>query len=148
MAILAEVEFAVEPDLNVNEFIQVLVRSTLGERRPVQDRERMQVMLDQADVIVTARHHGQLVGVSRAITDFSYCTYLSDLAVSSEYQRQGIGRELLLRTHQEAGFQTRLVLIAAPGAVTYYPAIGLEQHPSCWTIAGRDPDVSQPTEQK
>ena len=91
-------------------------------------------MLQQADVIVTARLAGQLVGVSRALTDFQFCTYLSDLAVDEAYQRQGIGRRLIAETHQAAGLHTMLILIAAPKAASYYPHIGMEPHPSCWMI--------------
>ena len=78
-------------------------------------------MLEHADIIVTARADGQLVGISRAITDFSYCTYLSDLAVDEAYQRRGIGKELIRRTHEASGRQTLLVLLAAPRARGYYP---------------------------
>ena len=77
---------------------------------------------------------GRLVGVSRAITDFSYCTYLSDLAVDRDYQRQGIGRELIRLTHEAAGLDTMLILLAAPLARTYYPHIGMNPHDSCWII--------------
>lgn len=128
------IEYGLEPDLSVDEFIDVLVRSTLGERRPVNDRARMQGMLDHADVVVTARAEGRLVGISRAITDFSFCTYLSDLAVDQDFQGQGIGRELIRRTHEAAGFDTGLVLLAAPKAQTYYPHIGMTRHESCWTV--------------
>jgi GNAT superfamily N-acetyltransferase len=91
-------------------------------------------MLANADVIVTARVDGLLVGVSRAITDFAYCTYLSDLAVDEAYQGRGIGRELLRRTHEAAGLHTSLVLLAAPKAEGYYPHVGMMRHGSCWTI--------------
>jgi len=128
------IEYGLEPDLSVDEFIDVLVRSTLGERRPVNERARMQGMLDHADVVVTARAEGRLVGISRAITDFSFCTYLSDLAVDQDFQGQGIGRELIRRTHEAAGFDTGLVLLAAPKAQTYYPHIGMTRHESCWTV--------------
>jgi GNAT superfamily N-acetyltransferase len=80
-----------EPNLTAQEFIDVLVRSTLAERRPVNEYDTIQVMVKNADLIVTARLDGLLIGVSRAITDFAYCTYLSDLAVDATYQRQGIG---------------------------------------------------------
>jgi predicted N-acetyltransferase YhbS len=85
-------------------------------------------------VILTARSEGKLVGVSRAITDFAYCTYLSDLAVDVEFQGCGIGRKLIRRTHEAAGTQTRLILLAAPAATSYYPHIGMQQHESCWMI--------------
>lgn len=126
--------YQLEPDLSPAEFIDVLVRSTLAERRPVEDRERIARMLNNADVIVTARLDGLLVGVSRAITDFAYCTYLSDLAVDVKHQKQGIGRELIRRTHESAGLGTTLVLLAAPKARDYYPHVGMTRHDSCWTL--------------
>ena len=130
------IDYQLEPQLSAEEFIDVLVRSTLGERRPVDDRERIESMLKNADLIVTARSNGRLVGVSRAITDFTFCTYLSDLAVDESCQKQGIGRKLIERTHEAAGLMTRLILIAAPTARSYYPHIGMVPHDSCWM---RDP---------
>jgi GNAT superfamily N-acetyltransferase len=128
------VDYAVEPRLSPQEFVDLLVRSTLAERRPVHDAATVEGMLQYADVIVTARVAGRLVGVSRAITDFHYCTYLSDLAVDEKFQRQGIGRELIRRTHEAAGLGTTPVLPAAPAAESYYPHIGLARHDSCWII--------------
>jgi len=124
--------YALEPNLTPAAFIDILVRSTLAERRPVDRDEVIQKMLAQADIIVTARADYRLVGVSRALTDFAYCTYLSDLAVDEAFQRRGIGRELIRRTHQAAGLHTNLILLAAPKARSYYPHIGMENHDSCW----------------
>jgi GNAT superfamily N-acetyltransferase len=123
-----------EPTLSPQEFIDVLVRSTLAERRPIRDLNTIQAMLKHADVILTARSEGLLIGVSRALTDFAFCTYLSDLAVDQQFQRQGIGRELIRRTHEAAGRHTTLILLAAPKAQTYYPHIGMTRHESCWVI--------------
>ena len=132
------VTYGIEPALAAREFVDVLVRSTLGERRPIDQPDTIAGMLGQADVIVTARtQNGSLIGVSRAITDFSYCTYLADLAVDKACQRRGIGRELIRRTHQAAGLQTTLILLSAPAARTYYPHIGLQSHDSCWIIGGQ-----------
>ena len=130
------VTYQLEPDLSPDEFIDVLVRSTLAERLPVHDLNTIRAMLKNADVILTARFDGVLVGVSRAITDFAFCTYLSDLAVDEKYQRQGIGRELIRRTHEAAGLHTTLILLAAPKAQTYYPHVGMARHESCWIIGG------------
>ena len=129
--------YQLEPNLNVAEFVDVLVRSTLAERRPVHRPDVVRGMLQHADVILTARVDDKLVGVSRAVTDYSYCTYLSDLAVDQAYQGSGIGRELIRRTHEAAGVHTTLILLAAPRAQTYYPHIGMEQHPSAWIIRGQ-----------
>jgi len=124
--------YQLEPSLTATEFIDVLERSTLAERRPVDDLDTIQGMLRHADVIVTARVNSLLVGVSRSITDFSFCTYLSDLAVDQAFQGRGIGRELLRRAHEAAGLHTTLLLLAAPKAESYYPQIGLTKHESCW----------------
>ncbi len=125
------------PDVGPDEFIDLLERSTLAERRPVAEPETIRSMLEQAEVIITARIAGRLVGISRAITDFSFCTYLSDLAVDQEHQRQGIGKELIRLTHEAAGLNTMLILLAAPLARTYYPHIGMQPHDSCWIIPRR-----------
>ena len=129
------VTYRLEPNLTAEDFIDVLRRSSLAERRPVQDLDTIQAMLKNADVILTARFDGLLVGVSRAITDFAYCTYLSDLAVDEKYQRRGIGRKLIRRTHEAAGLHSTLILLAAPKAQTYYPHVGMTKHESCWVIA-------------
>lgn len=132
-AIVMSIVYQIEPELSPAEFIDVLRRSTLAERRPVDDVERIGRMLAHASCIFTAREPGGLlVGVSRAITDFAYCTYLSDLAVDVEFQGQSIGRTLIDRTHEQCGLHTTLLLLAAPKAQTYYPHIGMEPHTSCW----------------
>jgi predicted N-acetyltransferase YhbS len=126
--------YGIEPNLSIEEFIDVLNRSTLGERRPVADRERIRKMLAHATLIVTAREDGKLVGISRALTDFGFCTYLSDLAVDVAYQGHGIGRELIRRTQEAAGVENKLILLAAPKARSYYPHIGMKAHDSCWVL--------------
>ena len=128
------ITYALEPDLSAEEFRSVLIASTLGERRPVDDLSRLERMLRQADLIVTARAGGRLVGISRALTDFCYCCYLSDLAVDVAHQRQGIGRRLIEETRRAAGDLSNLILVAAPAAESYYPHIGMQQRPSCWTL--------------
>ena len=128
------IAYAREPDLSAAEFRDVLIASTLGERRPVSDLARLERMLRQADIIVTARDGSRLVGVSRAISDFAYCYYLSDLAVDAAYQRRGIGKALIDETRAAAGEGATLILVAAPAAQAYYPKIGMTPIASGWMI--------------
>ena len=126
-------------DIDLDEVIELYVDSTLGERRPVAERERMMRMLAEADLVVTAWDDDLMVGISRSVTDWVYCTYLSDLAVRLAYQGQGIGRELVRRTRQETPDAT-VILLSAPKAVDYYPKIGMTQHNSAWILpAGAEP---------
>ena len=122
-------------DLDLDAVIELYVDSTLGERRPVSDRRRMQRMLEHANLVVTAWDGARMVGISRSLTDFVYATYLSDLAVRKSYQRAGIGRELV-RLTREAAPRAMLILLAAPAAEKYYPHIGFEQHPQAWILRG------------
>lgn len=129
-----EIGYQMEPDLAADDFIAVLAASGLAERRPVSDRARIETMLRHADIVLTARHAGRLVGVSRALADYGFCCYLSDLAVDRAYQGRGIGRRLIERTWDAAGRHTTLILLAAPKAVTYYPHIGMRHHDACYVI--------------
>lgn len=94
-------------------------------------------MLANADIIVVARAGDRAVGVARSVSDFHYCTYLSDLAVDHEFQRKGIGKQLIHETHRSIDFRGNLILLAAPAAREYYPHIGMEHHDSCWISGGR-----------
>jgi GNAT superfamily N-acetyltransferase len=120
-------------DLDVDSAIELYVASTLGERRPVADRERMMTMIRSADILITAWDGDLLVGVSRSITDWVWTTYLADLAVRLSHQRKGIGKELMRRT-QAAAPQARLLLLAAPAAVDYYPRVGFRHMPQAWWL--------------
>jgi GNAT superfamily N-acetyltransferase len=128
----AQIAYSLQRTLTVEQFRELLVASTLGERRPVNDPERLGTMLKHATLLVTAWDGDLLVGVSRCLCDFAFANYCSDLAVRESHQKSGIGRELL-RLSLEAG-GCRLILLSAPQAVTYYPHIGLTQHPSAWTL--------------
>jgi GNAT superfamily N-acetyltransferase len=126
-------EYRIGNRLDLDDVIELYRASTLGERRPIDDRERMATMLNNANLVVTAWDGPQMVGIARSVTDFAFCTYLSDLAVRESHQRRGIGRELIQRT-KEAAPQASLILLAAPKAVDFYPHIGFTRHESAWWL--------------
>jgi predicted N-acetyltransferase YhbS len=131
------IAYRVGNKLDLDQVIDLYRASTLGERRPVDDRQRMETMLANANLVVTAWDGALLVGISRALTDFAYATYLSDLAVRVSHQGRGIGKELMRITQRE-GRTARVILLAAPKAATYYPHAGFTQHPSAWTLGPDD----------
>ena len=128
-----EIKYERELSVTVEEFISVMKESTLGERRPVDDFERMKAMIENSNLVITARHEGKLVGIARSVSDFAFATYLSDLAVHVQYQRQGIGKELIKKTKLEAPL-AKIILLAAPAAIDYYPKIGMEQFKYCFLL--------------
>ena len=119
------------------EFVDVLRRSTLAERRPVEDAACIRAMLAHADLLCTAWDGELLVGVARSVTDFEYCCYLSDLAVDARYQKKGIGRELIRLTQSRLGSKAKIILLAAPKAEGYYGKVGFSQHRSAWVLDGK-----------
>jgi N-acetylglutamate synthase-like GNAT family acetyltransferase len=108
-----------------------------GLRRPVEDLDRIRRMFENANLIICAWDEERLVGVARALTDFSYCCYLSDLAVDPEYQRNGIGKELVRRVREAIGEESMLLLLAAPTAEEYYPHLGFEKVENGWQLPRR-----------
>ena len=130
-----QVIYKTDRKISVEQFIDLLVRSTLAERRPVSDKAKIERMLTYGNILITAWHNDLLVGVSRALSDFSFCCYLSDLAVDEAYQHKGIGKELIRLTHEIAGENdTTLILLAAPKAAEYYPKIGMDRNTDCFII--------------
>jgi predicted N-acetyltransferase YhbS len=117
------------------QFVDLLQRSTLAERRPVDDSGCIRAMLQHANLLCTAWDGDKLVGVARSVTDFAYCCYLSDLAIDTVYQKQGIGKELIRLTQSRLGAKAKIILLAAPKAETYYPRIGFTAHQSAWILA-------------
>jgi predicted N-acetyltransferase YhbS len=113
--------------------------STLGERRPINDPGTLEAMLANANLVVTAWDGDELVGIARTFTDFVYSGYLSDLAVHARCQRQGIGIGLIEHTRAAMGPKSKLILLAAPAAVDYYPRIGFTHHPQAWILSATDP---------
>lgn len=126
--------YKVETELDPAEFIDVLKRSTLSERRPVNDLDRIKKMCENANLVITARMNSILIGIARSITDFAYCTYLSDLAVDIDYQKKGIGKKLIEETKKKTP-QATLILLSAPAAVDYYPKIGMTKHNHCYILS-------------
>ena len=131
-----KIKYAVEKVLDPDEFVDILKRSTLAQRRPLKDRKRVVRMCRYANLIVTARDEkGKLVGLARSLTDFALCCYLSDLAVDRKLQRKGIGRELVRQTQEAAGGdEVMLLLVSAPAAMDYYPKIGLKRFDNAFGI--------------
>lgn len=119
----------------------LLQESTLGERRPVDDRECIEGMVRNSNLMVTAWRGEQLVGVARSMTDFHYACYLSDLAVHKKYQGIGIGKKLQVITQSQLGSKCKLILVAAPTANSYYEHIGFTNNQRCWVL-DRDQSVN------
>ena len=126
------VDYRTDASLSAAQLADLFRRS--GIRRPVDDLPRLEAMIRHADLVVTAWRSGDLVGVARSLTDWRYCCYLSDLAVDRQWQRLGIGTELLRRTKAAVGEESMLLLLSAPEAMAFYARIGMDAVGNGWII--------------
>jgi len=127
-------EYKINEPISANQFIELLKNSTLGKRRPVDDRVCIAGMISNSNLTVSAWDGENLVGISRCVTDFHYACYLSDLAVSETHQKSGVGKELQRLTQKQLGPRCQLILIAAPAANSYYEHIGFTHNERCWVL--------------
>lgn len=128
------IHYDINKKISVQQFCDLLSKTTLGDRRPLKDLATIKGMLDNANLIISAWQGEQLVGIARSVTDFHYCCYLSDLAVDENIQSNGIGKNLIKITKQQLMPKCSLILLAAPLAQDYYPKIGFEAHNSAWIL--------------
>lgn len=128
------IEYKINTPVSTDQFIDLLRESTLGERRPIEDRECMEGMVENSNLVITAWDGEKLIGIARSMTDFHYACYLSDLAVDKKYQNGGIGRKLQVITQEQLGTKCKLILIAAPAANSYYEYIGFTNNQRCWVL--------------
>jgi GNAT superfamily N-acetyltransferase len=133
------IEYRTGNALDLGQVIELYEASTLGQRRPIDDRPRFAAMLRNANLVITAWDRELLVGISRSLTDFSHFTYLADLAVRVSHQKRGIGKELIRLTQLEGGPKTSILLLAAPAAEKYYHRIGFSQAPHAWLLNAGEP---------
>lgn len=126
------ITYSFDRKLNADQIIELCLSA--GLIRPTEDKDRMQAMFDNSNLILTAWSGDLLVGFARSVTDFVYCCYLSDLAVRKEFQKQGIGKELVYRTKAHIGDKVMLLLLAMPAAIGYYPKIGMEKADNAFII--------------
>jgi GNAT superfamily N-acetyltransferase len=128
------ISYSFKAPITAKQAIDLYKRSTLGERRPINNVTTFELMLKNANLIVTAWDDDKLIGISRSLTDFAYVAYLADLAVDEQYQRTGIGKQLIEETKARLGPECMIVLLAAPKANAYYEHLGFEHNPRAWTL--------------
>ena len=128
------IQFRDDANITAEQAIDLYMRSTLGERRPIHNKETFEAMLKNANLTITAWDENTLVGIARTLTDFAYVAYLADLAVDQQYQHSGIGKQLIANTQSRLGPECMIVLLAAPKANEYYEHIGFEHNPRAWVL--------------
>jgi len=128
------IQFRDDANITAEQAIDLYMRSTLGERRPIHNKETFEAMLKNANLTITAWDEDTLVGIARTLTDFAYVAYLADLAVDQQYQHSGIGKQLIANTQSRLGPECMIVLLAAPKANEYYEHIGFEHNPRAWVL--------------
>ena len=126
------IHYLINEPVSTQQYIDLLQKTSLGPRRSIQNADLITGMLQHSNLVISAWYKQELVGIARSVTDFYFCCYLADLAVTVRFQKEGIGKKLIEITEQQLQPECTLTLLAAPQAVTYYPKIGFSQHPSAW----------------
>jgi ribosomal protein S18 acetylase RimI-like enzyme len=129
---ISNITYQINRKISAEEVSNLFKKS--GINRPLEDLDRIQRMVENADINITAWDNDQLIGIARSITDYSFCCYLSDLAVDEDYQHRGIGKKLVRITKEHIGEEVSLILLASPIAMEYYPHIGFEKLDNCFAI--------------
>jgi len=126
------ISYMINQEVKPAEVVRLFVNS--GIHRPTNDLGRIRKMIKNANLTVSARDGKKLVGILRALTDFSYCCYISDLVVDKKYQRQGIGKKMIYLATKTVGEQVMLLLLSSPEADSFYSHIGLKKVENAWQI--------------
>ena len=83
-----------------------------------------------------ARDDDKAVGVARLLWDGGYIAFLSDVIVDPEYQRQGIGKNLVesiigrIKADMKPGYKVKICLLAAKGKEPFYEKLGFAERPA------------------
>jgi len=134
------IEYKINEPITSEQFVELLEKSSLAERRPIHNSECMEGVVKNSNLVVSAWHGDELIGIARSVTDFHYACYLSDLAVDQKYQKNGVGKRLLALTQEQLNEECKLILVAAPDANSYYEHLGFENNPRCWVL-GREQKI-------
>jgi GNAT superfamily N-acetyltransferase len=131
------ISYQLEAEISINEFQSILEESGLARRRPMEDLNLLAQMISGSNLLVTARAEGKLVGLLRGISDHCYRSFIADLAVSQDYQRKGIGRQLLTIAREQAP-EARLFLFSAEDAAPFYENLGFHLHERCYQLKAEE----------
>lgn len=116
--------YQVESSFDLEEMLALYKAS--GINRPIDNISRMATLLASANLLVTARQEGKLVGLARCLTDKAWVVYICDLLVDKSVQHQGIGTELLRQVQHVTGPEVQQLLHSAQSAMLYYPKVGYQ----------------------
>jgi len=122
---LKEIEYKTNVSIKTETIINLY--ANCGLPRPIQDKARIEEMFANSNLVISAWHSAELIGIARSLTDFSWCCYLADLAVRKDLQKSGIGRKLVEITREKVGENSIVLLLSVADALTYYPKIGMEK---------------------
>lgn len=126
------IRYEIAKNIDIDKIISVFESS--GIIRPTKEKERIKTMFENSNLIYFAYEDEEIIGLARCVTDFSYCCYLSDLAVKKEYQKQGIGKMLIEKVKEHIGEKVALIPLSANSAMDYYPKLNFEKADNAFII--------------
>ena len=128
-----KIVYAIQGELQNHEAKSLWISSGFLQYNPDFNWDEFPNLLKHSDIVVTARHDGRLIGMTRAVTDVSVYCGLIDIMVDNDYKQQGIGRELAWRTREAAGEKAWLVAMSNDAVAGFYKQSGFVRVDDGWS---------------
>jgi len=92
--------------------------------------EMLQIAYANSEYIVCAYHQEELIAVGRAISDKSFTVYFPDLLVHPDWQRKGIGRQIMsMMLDKFQDFHNIVLTAEDERARSFYLMMGFKSQP-------------------
>lgn len=126
------ITYSFSKQIDIDEVIALYKKAEMP--RPTDDKQRMEQIFLNSNLIVSACIDGKLVGICRCITDWRWSCYLSDLVIDSTVKNSGIGRQLVNLVSEKVGENCMILLLSVPTAMDYYPKLGFAKDDRAFTM--------------
>ncbi|MFH1312420.1 MAG: GNAT family N-acetyltransferase [Candidatus Eisenbacteria bacterium] len=89
------------------------------------DQARVQAMIENSNIVVTAWDRKRMIGFARCMTDHAFNGQINNVVVDEEYRGRGIGRRLI-KAILSSSDKVTYVLRADPDNIGFFRRLGFE----------------------
>ena len=119
----------------IQDLYQLYKVSWWANKREISD---INIMLANSDLNlgICEQHNQKLVGFTRVLTDFIYRAVIWDVMVASDYQKQGLGSQLITEVlnHTKLKNVEIFMLVCLPEMIPFYQKFGFNDEKNKYKI--------------